>query len=172
MKVLLYSLVFFLHLSANSQTSLDFFQTGEDSYLKQDYASAIFNYTKAIEMNLNTEDVYYKRAKAKLKLSDDRGALLDYNKAIEINPNNSQLYYERAKTKFKLKDFESSIIDYDRAIKLTPEYAELYHGRAMSNILLDILNKGCCIESACLDLSKAGEMGLKKAYEDIKEYCH
>jgi hypothetical protein len=27
-------------------------------------------------------------------------------------------------------------------------------------------------KSACLDLSKAGELGLEEAYEEIKKYCN
>jgi hypothetical protein len=35
----------------------------------------------------------------------------------------------------------------------------------MTKILLGLTNSGC------LDLSKAGELGYKEAYEMIKKYC-
>jgi hypothetical protein len=35
---------------------------------------------------------------------------------------------------------------------------------------LDLIKKGE-IEQGCLELSKAGELGSKEAYADIKQYC-
>ena len=57
-------------------------------------------------------------------------------------------------------------MDYNRAININPEYAPSYFNRGVAKLLLYDDN------GACVDLSKAGEMGMYKAYELIREYCN
>jgi len=51
-----------------------------------DYAGAIPNYDKIIEIDGNNADAYVKRSDARYQLKDYQGALDDCNKAIELNP--------------------------------------------------------------------------------------
>jgi len=51
-----------------------------------DYAGAIRNYDKIIDIDANDADVYVKRSDARYQLKDFKGALDDCNKAIELNP--------------------------------------------------------------------------------------
>jgi tetratricopeptide (TPR) repeat protein len=68
--------------------------------------------------------------------------------------------------KFRLKDYRGAIADYTKAIELNPKYAEAYHNRGLSKINFGQKDNGC------LDLSKAGELGLEQAYEAIKNLCN
>ena len=45
-------------------------------------------------------------------------------------------------------------------------YADLYYWRGKAELKLDQKDNGC------LDLSKAGELGLSKAYDAIKHLCN
>jgi len=130
-------------------------------------------YTKAIELNPNDTDAYYKRASAKGMLHDYKGAIQDFNKAIELNPNYADAYYNRGFAKFKLQDYKGVIQDFNKAIELNPpNYAKVYYNRGLAKIHLGQKDKGC------LDLSKADEMGYdlrmghSEAYDSIKKYCN
>jgi len=130
-------------------------------------------YTKAIELNPNDTDAYYKRGSAKSMLQDYTGAIQDYNKAIELNPNYADAYYNRGFAKFKLQDYKGVIQDFNKAIELNPpNYAKVYYNRGLAKIHLGQKDKGC------LDLSKADEMGYdlrmghSEAYDSIKQYCN
>ncbi len=57
--------------------------------------------------------------------------------------------------------------DYNKLIEINPKFGEAYYGRGLAN-LLGLGEK----DSGCLDLSKAGEMGVNAAYQYIKEYCN
>mgnify|MGYP002227780670 CR=1 FL=1 len=54
--------------------------------------------------------------------------------------------------------------DFSRAIELNPLFAEAFYNRGMTQIYMKDTRKGC------LDLSKAGELGITSAYEILKPY--
>jgi len=123
-------------------------------------------YTKAIELNPNDTDAYYKRGSAKSKLQDYKGAIKDNNKAIELNPNFAMAYLNRGAAKGGLQDYKGAIEDYNKAIELNPDYALAYANRGNAKIRLGQKDDGC------LDLSKAEELGFAEGYEAIKKYCN
>lgn len=164
------------------------------------HKSAIVSFNKAIELNTNFENAYFYRALAKASLSDYIEAILDLNKTIEINPNNTSAYCERGGIKRLLGDNLGALMDYSKAIKIDPKferaylekgaikhnnkndylgaiaeyskaievdskYALAYYNRAFSKLKLKQ------ISNACLDFSKAGELGYFMAYDAIKVYC-
>jgi tetratricopeptide (TPR) repeat protein len=102
----------------------------------------------------------------KTKLTDYRGGILDYNKAIELKPKYAEAYNNRAAAKLNLKDNAGAKADANKAITLNPQIAEAYYNRGAAKINLGEINSGC------LDLSKAGEMGNTMVYDIIKQYCN
>jgi len=55
--------------------------------------------------------------------------------------------------------------DYSKAIELNPHFAEAYYNRGLIQIYMKDTRKGC------LDISKAGELGIEEAYEVLKNYA-
>ena len=55
--------------------------------------------------------------------------------------------------------------DYTKAISLNPAFAEAYYNRGIIQLFMKDTRKGC------LDLSKAGELGITEAYEVLKRYA-
>ena len=55
--------------------------------------------------------------------------------------------------------------DYTKAIELNPNFAEAYYNRGIIQIFMKDTRKGC------LDISKAGELGIVEAYEVLKRYA-
>ena len=77
---------------------------GNPKYKSGDFYGAIADYSKAIEIDVNSEIAYANRGLAKFSLKDFYGAIADYNKAIEINSSNVSYYSRRAKAKKEIED--------------------------------------------------------------------
>ena len=116
-----------------------------------------------------TAEEYKNQGNAKYDLQDYRGAILDYNKAIELDPTNVKAYNNRgmAKANANLQDYRGAILDFTKAIELDPTTDAIpYYNRGLAKYALSN------IDGACLDWSKAGELGYGDAYEYIKKYCN
>lgn len=133
----------------------------------KNYTEAMKDMNAAILSGRNRSAPYIGRSKLKIELQDYRGAIADLDKAIEKEPNNSEAYSLRGWAKNRLKDYENSLMDLNKAIKLNPNEAEAYYYRGYTKFHLEK-----SIEGACLDWSKAGELGYLSAYESIQRYCH
>ena len=96
---------------------------------------------------------------------DYRQVIDDYNKSIQLAPRFVYSYYNRANTKIQNKNYEGAINDYNKAIFLDNEFARAYFNRGLTYIYLQQTTKGC------IDISKAGELGMDEAYTVIKLYC-
>jgi len=107
--------------------------------------------------------IFLLRGDLKKEIKDYKGAIADYTKAIEIG---RYSYSILGDLKLEIKDYQGAISDYSKAIKNCPKDSDTYYYRGIAN---QKLGKK---ESACLDFSKAGELGYKKAYEMIKKYCN
>jgi lipoprotein NlpI len=59
----------------------------------------------------------------------------------------------------------NSIDNYTKAIELYPYMGDAYFNRGLVLIYLKDKEKGC------IDLSRAGELGVQDAYGVIKKYC-
>ena len=68
-------------------------------------------------------------------------------------------------TKLILEDYRGAIDDFNKTIDINPNYGNAYYYRGLAKIDLNQTNNGC------VDLSKAGELGISDAYVSIKKYC-
>lgn len=91
-------------------------------------------------------------------------AIADLNSAIELAPEVAYLYYNRANLHALSGDMPAAYDDYTRAIELAPELAEAWFNRGLVQLYMKDTRKGC------IDLSKAGELGIKEAYTVLKRY--
>jgi len=140
------------------------------------FQSAIEDYNKVIELRPENASNYESRGDLKFKLEDYRGAIKDYTKALGISKG-FILYRKRSSAKFKLGDYRGVIKDLTMVIKLIEE-SELLRNRMGKYLQAAYLNRGIAKlniekkDSGCLDFSRAGELGLSKAYEMIKRKCN
>ena len=91
-------------------------------------------------------------------------AMEDINKAIKLYPDYAYSYYNRANLHAISNRLPEAYEDYSRAIELNPQFGEAYFNRGLVQIFMKDTRKGC------LDLSKAGELGIENAYEALKFY--
>lgn len=89
----------------------------------------------------------------------------DLNKALKLYPDFVYAYYNRANLMALSGKLPEAYEDYTRAIELNPQFAEAYYNRGLVQILMKDTRKGC------LDLSKAGELGIGQAYELLERYA-
>jgi len=172
-------------------------ERGIIKYQSKDYYGAIADLSESLKIS-GTSDfivrIYAFRASSKENLEDYYGAIDDYNLAINTcestkNTNfacdicgkhndgwsnklgtsricKEALLVNRALCKIQLKNYNSALTDLNTVIFLNADWGHAYYIRGQ---LKDILNdtSGCC-----KDLSKAGELGIKAAYEEIKNRCN
>jgi tetratricopeptide (TPR) repeat protein len=155
----------------HSQTADYYIKSGFAKYDIKDYTGAIADFNKVIELDTANILAYCCRGNAKARLSDYRGAILDFSKAIELDPNCASeycasAYCGRSSAKCGLSDYTGAISDCNKIIKLYPKNNLAYFNRGNAKHLQGDE------EGACLDWSKAGELGDNKAYDYIKQYCN
>lgn len=103
---------------------------------------------------------------ARQKVSYDYSAVIaDLKKAIELMPELPHLYYNLAGILVKTGDIPGAIEQYNKAIELFPYFAEAYYNRGVAQIFIGETTTGC------MDISRAGELGIENAYSVIKKYC-
>ena len=92
-------------------------------------------------------------------------AIDDIREAIAIVPDMPQLYFNLGNLLCLSSEMVSSIDSYSRAIELYPLMGDAYFNRGLVLIYLKDKEKGC------IDLSRAGELGVGDAYGVIDKYC-
>lgn len=92
-------------------------------------------------------------------------ALADLEEARELFPNLPYIDFNLGNL-YCLQGTPVQALDcYDKAIELYPGMGEAYYNRALVLIFLKDRDKGC------IDLSRAGELGVSEAYGVISKYC-
>ena len=146
---------------------------GDDIKERENLESARRVYLQALEdlnfaIALEKKEPRYFRARAQIKmgLDDVRGAIQDLDQAIRLTRGNVPGYIaERAEAFIELKDFYEALDDIDRLIDLDPRNPQGYMFRAVVKVQVGD-ERG-----ACLDWSKAGELGEISAYDYIRQNC-
>ena len=99
------------------------------------------------------------------KVYDYSSAINDMNRLAELCPDFPYTYYNLGNLYSMSNDFPKAIEQYSHALELYPNIGEAYYNRGLVLIYVNDREKGC------LDLSKAGELGIEDAYGVIKKYC-
>jgi tetratricopeptide (TPR) repeat protein len=96
---------------------------------------------------------------------DYTAAIHDMKKAASLYPEFPFTYYNLGNLYCQSNDLPEAIRQYEKAISLYPNIGEAYYNKGLVLIYLKDKEKGC------IDLSKAGELGIEDAYSVIKKYC-
>lgn len=156
-------------IEKNTKVEQYYLDIGMVRYIIGDNMEAISALTKALEFNINNAPAYLFRASAKNKLLDFRGAYADATKGLNLGFDNDEFYHlafnERAFSQTSLKDYTKAVEDYNKAIQYSPKNGNTYYLRACVKLMIRDKN------GACLDFSKAGELGYSEAYKAIKNNC-
>ena len=172
------------------------FERGVTQSLIRQYTNSVNTYSQAIEQNPGNPFLYLNRSTTRAEMIDfissiDNSyqritidstpanrlnnnskrtynydeAVADLNKAVKLFPDFAHAYYNRANLQALSGNLPEAFEDYTRAIERNPWFAEAYYNRGIVQIFMKDTRKGC------LDLSKAGELGIAEAYEVLKRYA-
>jgi tetratricopeptide (TPR) repeat protein len=100
----------------------------------KEYDKAISDYTEAININPNYENIfatYNNRGYAYYGKNDYSHAFADYTKAISINPNYARAYRNRGQAYLDTHDYNIAMDDFNEAIKLAPDDPDHYFLRGL-----------------------------------------
>jgi len=109
-----------------------FYNAGASLNKSGDYAGAVSNFTKAIEIFPDYHEAYSFRARAKYNLEDYNGAIADANQAIRLNPAYEPAYNVRGFSRFMLNDYAGAIVEFDKSLKLDSTYAPAFNQRGLA----------------------------------------
>ena len=131
----------------------------------------MIEFIASIESNvqvLSMDDTGNTRARVKDQVSrsyDYTDAIDDMEAAVQILPDLPYLYFNLGNLYCLSKEHVKSIENYTKAIELYAYMGDAYFNRGLVLIYLKDKEKGC------IDLSRAGELGVQDAYGVIKKYC-
>jgi tetratricopeptide (TPR) repeat protein len=92
---------------------------------QQNYAKAIEEFQKAIEINPNYADAYHNLANTYQQIGQKDAAMANYEKALSINPNLWQSYQNMAAIVFEQGDFPKALENIKRALEIDPQNTQL-----------------------------------------------
>ncbi|MBO5815181.1 MAG: tetratricopeptide repeat protein [Bacteroidales bacterium] len=131
----------------------------------------MIDFISSIESNvqvLSMDDSGNTRARVKdqvIRQYDYTDAIEDVKRAAEIVPDLPYVYYNLGNLYCLSSEHVNSIENYTKAIELYPYMGDAFFNRGLVLIYLKDKEKGC------IDLSRAGELGVQDAYGVIKKYC-
>lgn len=129
------------------------------------------DYTKAIHFDPENATYFHARGSLRVEMGNLEGALSDLDRSIELDPNFSSGYYSRSIAREIIEDWQGVIDDCTKLIEMfPPDKFPNYEGtdyfrRGNARFKLDD------IKGACMDWTKALEIGYTEALEKIEEHC-
>ena len=131
----------------------------------------MIDFISSIESNvqvLSMDDTGNTRARVRdqvVRQYDYSDAVADLKEASRLTPDIPYIYFNLGNLYCLSADHMNSIDNYTKAISLYPYMGDAYFNRGLVLIYLKDKEKGC------IDLSRAGELGVQDAYGVIKKYC-
>lgn len=140
-------------LKNDQLTDIDYINLNEIGlmyYGIKEFDSAAVYYSKSIEIDSTSSQIYLNRGYAYQDSEKHLQAVKDFSKVISLDITQSgQAYLFRGISKLELHSFEEAISDFDQAISINENRAEAYDYRARSYIELEQY------ENAISDFSKS-----------------
>ena len=130
----------------------------------------MIDFISSMEQNVQVLSLDNSRT-ARARVNENRStydytpAIHDMKKATALMPEFPYSYYNLGNLYTLSSDLPEAILQYTKAIQLYPNLPEAYYNRGLVLIYLKDNEKGC------LDMSKAGELGVEEAYSVISKYC-
>jgi tetratricopeptide (TPR) repeat protein len=118
--------------SSQPTTADDFFITAQEKSQKGDYQNAIADYNRALALNPQFGEIYFRRGIARSLTKDWQGAEADYTRAIELKPQHAEAYLHRGGARNLLANWQGAKSDFDVTIALEPKLASAYVGRGVA----------------------------------------
>ena len=93
-------------------------------------------------------------------------AISDYKVCLQLDPKNKYAWVNLGNVQNESGEFQQAVNAYTKAILIDSKFGIAYYNRGLTYLRSVDKSVGCA------DLSKAGELGILKAYEAIKKMCN
>ncbi len=100
----------------------------------RNFEQAIYDYSKAIELDRRYAEAYNNRSAAHLMMENYAKAVLDCNWTLELAPHFVAAYINLGIAHTGLRDYEQAFSDYERALKIDPDNVYAYYNRGNTHI--------------------------------------
>jgi tetratricopeptide (TPR) repeat protein len=104
----------------------DYFRTGREEFISENYETSITYLDKAISLKSDFGKAYFLRGEAYYNLKNYSKAAEDYTSAIQYLPVNAVAYRLRGVVKITLGDTSGAYKDWHDALSLGDEHASHY----------------------------------------------
>jgi tetratricopeptide (TPR) repeat protein/DNA-directed RNA polymerase subunit RPC12/RpoP len=161
-------------IDKNEQTALtkaeDLFDRGKMFYDREDYETAITDFSEALSLDPNIAKAYRLRGISLLSAASGTSneksqtydkAIADLTQAIRLEPNNAEAYAFRGLVYIHKDDIDKGISDFTQAIRLDSNYYQAYWARGQLYALNEEYNH------AIEDFEAA--LKIKPDYNDAKQ---
>lgn len=134
----------------------ELYNLGLEKARQGDLAGAIKEFSRALKVNPQFTDAYYKRAVTRFDCGDFEGAIEDYNQVLQMHPDNINAYCGRGLTNLALGNIEAAIEDATQATRIDPNQAPAYSLRGTACQRLGNM------QAAIANFKKAAELYLEQ----------
>jgi curved DNA-binding protein CbpA len=119
---------------AISKDSEQCYVQGVNLAAHKNYAMAISEFTRAIDLNPQYLDAYLGRAQVRFSVADDRGTVEDCRHILSLKTDVVHAQYLLGRAYHRLGDVRSAIEGYSQAIVLVKDYAKAYYNRGLAHL--------------------------------------
>jgi tetratricopeptide (TPR) repeat protein len=111
-------------------TAMAYLEAAQTAFAARQYQAAVDAYTQAIEIGLESAEIYVGRGKAygELRIYGDE-ARADFAHALELDPDNIQALVESAEWEL---DYNQALTNLNHALELEPDNAAVYSKRGVT----------------------------------------
>jgi lipoprotein NlpI len=119
-------------LKTSTLTADDLFISAGNKSQKGDYRGAIDDYNRALALNPQFGEVYFRRGITRSLIKDWQGAQADYTQAIALKPGYADAYLQRGSIRNTLSNWSGARSDFDIVLTLNPQNLSAYIGRGVA----------------------------------------
>jgi tetratricopeptide (TPR) repeat protein len=153
----------------SENTSDEAVKRGKAAANKEDWDSAITEYTKAIRLDPECAEAYWCRGMAQLRKHEHDGAIADCTEAIRLDPKHAEAYCWRGAAYGEKREWNKAIADLSEAIRLNPEYFAGYFHRGCVYVGKGYPSDGGLVGAFVWGYQGRGKDDFNKAIADFTE---
>ncbi len=136
------------------------YEMGRLKELLTDFQGAVDAYTQAIDLSINEDNYYARRAASRVKLNQIEEAIKDYSRAAEIDPTNTQYPYNRGYLYIQQGKYTEAIEDNTQVLGKDPNHVGALKNRAHAYGKLGMADKRNEDRERWVELEKLNKAGM------------
>ncbi|MCC7301786.1 MAG: tetratricopeptide repeat protein [Bacteroidia bacterium] len=150
-------------LSVQAQTAKKYYSAGKKFMEMGNCQEAVNNFTKALEMDPQMEDVYISRAECYEKMDKKTEAAEDYRLATTFAPKEEKYFYNAGRLYFEIRQFEKADEMLKKALSLNKNYLDAIEYSIYTLLQLKKFTQALTLAEQAVDLKKSGLTYLNNA---------